>query len=327
MSKMRTLSEQAETLHSAPKDAEVSQDPRLVTNKIDRTRLQAMTQLARRPGQTKTDQNSLDLPNEEREILSFFANEMLGVHDELIKRTRALEEANHRLQEIDQLKTRLVGDVAHELRGPLASMLIKLDLLERGKPENQARYVQEIRQQVHRLSDMIENILDLSRIYMSNPAERFSDISINELVSSVIEQFAPNARSAGLVLEWKPGTFIPATRGEREQLERVFSNLIDNAIKYTPQGSVIVASGWDSESRRIYVDIQDTGLGIAPEDLPQLFSRFHRGRRVEDAAIPGTGLGLAIVKEIVNLHGGEIQVQTELNKGSCFRILLGAPTS
>ncbi|MCA9908551.1 MAG: HAMP domain-containing histidine kinase, partial [Anaerolineae bacterium] len=271
-----------------------------MTNKIDRTRLQAMTLLARQSRQTGIDQDNPGLPSEEKEILSFFATEMLGVHDELIKRTRALEEANHRLQEIDQLKTRLVGDVAHELRGPLASMLIKLDLIEQGKPENQGRYVSEIRQQVHRLSDMIENILDLSRIYMSNPAERFSDISINELVSGVVEQYAPRARSAGLVLEWNPGSFMPATRGEREQLERVFSNLIDNAIKYTPQGSVIVASGWDAESRRVYVDIQDTGLGIAPEDLPQLFSRFHRGRRVEDTTIPGTGLGLAIVKEIVD---------------------------
>ncbi|MBE0689907.1 MAG: two-component sensor histidine kinase, partial [Anaerolineae bacterium] len=92
--------------------------------------------------------------------------------------------------------------------------------------------------------------------------------------------------------------------------------------KYTPQGTVTVSSGWDTESCRVYVDVQDTGLGIAPQDLPVLFSRFHRGRQAEAANIPGTGLGLAIVKEIVDLHGGEIQVQTELNEGSCFRTLL-----
>ncbi|MCC6614557.1 MAG: HAMP domain-containing histidine kinase [Anaerolineae bacterium] len=262
-----------------------------------------------------------ELSKEAQEILYFFTSEMLSAHDELLKRSRALEEANHRLQEIDQLKTRLVGDVAHELRSPLASMMIKLDLIERGNPDSRARHVEDMRRQVRRLSTMIENILDLTRIYMSNPAERFTDIDLNELVEGVVEQHRPSAQTAGLTLIWKPEPQLPQVRGEREHLERAFANLVNNAIKYTPQGTVIVASGWDAETCRVYVDVQDTGLGIEPRDLPMLFSRFHRGRQAEAANIPGTGLGLAIVKEIVDLHSGEVQVQTKLNEGSRFRTL------
>jgi len=316
-----------QTAESPACASDTADTPKLVTTKLNPEVLRSIEASSKRTSQIPAIPGGEELSKEAQDILYFFTSEMLSAHDELLKRSRALEEANHRLKEIDQLKTRLVGDVAHELRSPLASMMIKLDLIERGNAEARPRHVEDMRQQVRRLSTMIENILDLTRIYMSNPAEKFTDIDLNELVAGVVEEYRAEAQSAGLALIWKPEMHLPLVRGEREHLERVFDNLINNAIKYTPQGTVTISSGWDGETCRVYVDVQDTGLGIAPRELPILFSRFHRGRQAEIANIPGTGLGLAIVKEIVNLHDGEIQVQTELNEGSRFRTLFTPITS
>jgi two-component system phosphate regulon sensor histidine kinase PhoR len=255
-------------------------------------------------------------------VLEFFTAEMMAAHDELVKRTRKLEEANHRLQELDQLKTRLVGDVAHELRAPLASILLKIDLVERDKPENQERHLNDVRRQVRRLGHMIENILDLTRIYMTNPIERFLDVDVNVLISTVVKAHHQEALAANLSLVWKPGSNLPPVYGELEQLERAFTNLTGNAIKYTLAGTVTVMTRWDGDRNRVVVEIADTGIGIAPEDVPRLFSRFHRGRLAEAANITGTGLGLAIVKEIIEIHNGTIEVESEAGVGTRFRVLL-----
>jgi signal transduction histidine kinase len=261
-------------------------------------------------------------PVEAQEVFDFFTREMMAVHDELVKRTRALEVANHRLEEIDALKTRLLGDLAHDLRAPLASILLKLDLIERGKPENQERYLNDIRGQVRRLGHMMESMLDLTRIYMSNPVQHFADLDLNQLVQGVFDGHREQARLSRLDYAFVATPALPVVRGEREQLERVFENIIGNALKYTLAGSVQVTTGASADGRWVWCAVQDTGIGIAAEDVPTLFDRFRRGRVATEAKIQGTGLGLAIAKEIVELHGGHITVETAVGSGSTFRVTL-----
>ncbi len=259
---------------------------------------------------------------EMQQVLTFFTTEMMSAHEELLKRARALEEANHRLEEIGELKTRLLGDVAHELRTPLTGMMLKLDLIERGKPENQARYVEDVRVQVRRLGQMIENILDMTRIYMTNPAERFVEVDLHALIGETVERKGILARQKDLTVNYLPLPYVPKVRGERDQLERVLENVLGNAIKYTLRGTIDIVLQHDALRSQVCVAVRDTGIGIAPEDLPQLFNRFHRGKLASEAGIDGSGLGLAIVKDILDVHGGHIEVESTPGQGSTFRVWL-----
>jgi signal transduction histidine kinase len=115
---------------------------------------------------------------------------------------------------------------------------------------------------------------------------------------------------------------LPGVRGEREQLERVFVNVIGNAIKYTPKGSIDIQLTHDLARRLVCVSVRDSGIGIAADDIPNLFNRFQRGKLAAQAGIDGSGLGLAIVKDIVDVHGGRIEVESAPGKGSTFKVYL-----
>ena len=131
----------------------------------------------------------------------------------------------------------------------------------------------------------------------------------------------PGAGAAGLRLRFEPAA-LPRVSGEVNQLGQMATNLVANAIAYTPSGSVRVSTRTDAERGQVCLQVQDTGMGIDPEDVPHLFERFYRGRRATQSDIPGTGLGLAIVKEIVDLHGGRIEVESAPDEGSTFRVWL-----
>jgi signal transduction histidine kinase len=258
------------------------------------------------------------------QVIDFFAAEMFTLQEELLKRSHELEDANRRLEELSQAKSRMMGDLAHELRAPLASLLLKLDLMERGKAENQGRYIGEMRQQVRRLTEMIENVLDLSRVETTNVHERFDEVDLHALVRASLKthEDAARAKNLELRLHVHQADQARAIRGEGDEITRVLDNLLGNAIKYTLSGGVVVLVHWEQAAGRVGVSVRDTGLGIAEEDIPYLYDRFRRGRIAEAANIEGSGLGLAIVKEIVTRHNGTIEVESEPGVGSCFRVWL-----
>jgi signal transduction histidine kinase len=119
---------------------------------------------------------------------------------------------------------------------------------------------------------------------------------------------------------------MPEVRGHMTDLFRAISNLVVNAVNYTQAGEVRVMTHHDPNAATVIVEVTDTGIGIAPEDMPYLFERFYRGRSVGSSSIPGTGLGLALVKEIVEKHQGRIEVKSVLGEGSTFRIVLPTKT-
>jgi signal transduction histidine kinase len=125
-----------------------------------------------------------------------------------------------------------------------------------------------------------------------------------------------------LALIFEPGADLPSVCIARDQLVRVAQNLVANAINYTPAGHVRVSTHLAEERGQVCLRVQDTGIGIEPEELPRLFERFYRSPRAVESGVAGTGLGLAIVKEIVDLHGGEIEVESRVGEGSTFRVWL-----
>lgn len=226
-----------------------------------------------------------------------------------------------RNKQLDRLKDRLIFDVSHELRTPVTNLNLYIELLENGRPEKRADYLSVLKSESSRLIELIESTLDLSRLDMWKSKKiKFSAVDFNFLTEQVVDAHTPLAESTGLALEFYPGRDIPPIRGEPNQLARLITNLVSNSIRYTLEGRINVYTF--REGDLVCLKVQDTGIGIEPEDLPHLFDRFYRGRQVSQSKITGTGLGLAIVKEIVEIHEGEIDVKSHVGEGSVFYVRL-----
>jgi signal transduction histidine kinase len=226
-----------------------------------------------------------------------------------------------RLKELDRLKDIFISDVSHELRTPITTIGLFTELLKSAPSEHQQRYLEVIREQSELLTKLVEDILDLSRLTASKsrPVE-LADVDLNLLVDQVVSAQKLIADAAGLSLVFEPDLELPRIQAEQNQIARLINNLITNAIHYTQSGEVRVKT--TKRDMKVGLSVQDTGIGIETGDLPHLFERFYRGQNVRQSGIHGTGLGLAIVKEIVDFHGGEIEVQSESGKGSKFQVWL-----
>jgi two-component system phosphate regulon sensor histidine kinase PhoR len=224
-------------------------------------------------------------------------------------------------KELDRMKDVFVSDVSHELRTPTTNISLYLELLEYAPQGKRDEYLNILKEQAHQLRKLVEDILDLSRLTMGRHKKvEFTAVDLNSITNQVITAHVPLAEASGLSLDFEPCTELPLVRGEENQLARLITNLISNALRYTMQGGVKVHTSFFDHQVCLWV--QDTGMGIDPEDLPHLFERFYRGRRVRQTRIHGTGLGLAIVKEIVDLHEGNIEIQSKVNDGSSICVQL-----
>ena len=235
-------------------------------------------------------------------------------------RTQELAQANERLQELDHMKSRFIHDVSHELRTPISNLGLYLHLLAEGAPEKRAHYVSVLQKQVLRLSQLVEDVLQISRLDRDREMA-FDWVNLPEMADRVARQFEEkNVVDAPLRVK------IDATPinvwGSANLLAEMLGHLINNAIAYTPQGEIHVHAGYDAGRQQAFIRVADTGMGIPPEDMPHLFQRFYRGRRASQSHIRGSGLGLAIAKEIVDRHQGNIEVDSHVDTGSTFTVWL-----
>ena len=237
-------------------------------------------------------------------------------------RTLELQMANQRLQELDRLKSKFVSDVSHELRTPVTNLGMYLYLLKRAPAEKQTGYLEILEEQADRLKSMVEGILDLSRLELARQQLRLGPVDLNAVAAQAVIAHQPRALESGLTLTFTPHPANPLVISEANALTQVVNNLVTNAINYTREGGITVAIDLDRAAGRAGLIVRDTGLGITPEDREHIFDRFYRGEQAVQQAIPGTGLGLGIVKEIVDLHGGRIEVESESGKGSVFTVWL-----
>lgn len=245
---------------------------------------------------------------------------METLEQRVIERTSELADANERLKELDKLKSKFVADVSHELRTPIANLMLYLDLIEQGDPQRQERYLSVLRHQAQRLTNLIEDTLNLSRIELGKDKVSFHAFDLNQVVDVVSTAHLPSVEAANLNLSVQLAAKLPKLYGERNQLSQVVANLLANAINYTPEGEIRISTDWHADVSEVWLVVADSGLGIPPEDISHLFDRFYRGKSVSQSTIPGTGLGLAIVKEIVDLHAGKIIVESEVDVGTTFTV-------
>jgi signal transduction histidine kinase len=224
---------------------------------------------------------------------------------------------------VDQLKSDMVSTVSHELKTPLTSVQMAIHLLleETVGPLNfkQTELLLAARQDADRLLAIVNDLLDLTRIEQGRLKLDFHATAPAELVRDAVDRWEPKARDAGLELKASVAFGLPPVGVDQERIEHVFDNLVTNAIAHTPRGGHIQL-GAELARDQIRFSVRDSGEGIPPEHLPRIFERFYR---VPGSRAPqGAGLGLAITREIVQAHGGQIDVASEAGKGSTFSFYL-----
>jgi signal transduction histidine kinase len=234
------------------------------------------------------------------------------------------EAFNHMAGRVENTVTtlrRFVADAAHEIHTPITALHANLELAAtETNPAQQLAFIHYAQEQLKRLETMTSSLLDLSRIEAGEAVAERTSLDLVDLVSEVSELYASKAEQTGLTFQFDtPAETIIASVNEA-QMRRVIGNLLDNAIKFTPENG-IVRVGLRREGKIVRLWVQDTGIGIPAEDLPHLFSRFRRGRNA--AAYPGNGLGLAIIKAIVEGHGGQVTVESSTS-GTQFLLQLPA---
>lgn len=248
-----------------------------------------------------------------------------------------LEERAVKFQEIDNLKSDFVSSVSHELRTPLTTIKALTRLLMRGEltEEKRREYLETISVECDRQIDLVLNLLDLSRIEGGVFRITFERVEPSEVIESCVKSEMTAAEKRRHRLRVEPFAGVPPVCADPKALRRVVSNLIENSIKYTPDGGLItVSAARDAEDENfVRISVTDNGRGIPPEDLPVLFDKFHRGKPVQansttdedfldDADVSGVGLGLYLGKNVIERMGGRIRVKTEVGRGSRFDLLL-----
>jgi len=227
----------------------------------------------------------------------------------------------------EQVRRDFVANVSHELRTPLASIKSVIETLEGGALEDEAAardFLSLADGEVDRLVQMVEELLELSRIESGELPLAREPVEMASVVADAVDRLRSQAKKQGLSLTVDVAAALPPIMGDGERLQRAVVNLLHNAVKFTPAGgSVHVWAGLAEGA--VTVKVSDTGVGIAPEDLPRVFERFYKSDRARGSG--GTGLGLAVVKHIVEAHGGTVSVENELGRGSTFSFAIPVPSS
>ncbi|MCP4543472.1 MAG: response regulator [Chloroflexi bacterium] len=230
--------------------------------------------------------------------------------------------------EADRAKSEFVSNVSHELRTPMTAIKGYTDLLHAGAVgpvnDDQERFLSIIRNNADRLTALINDLLDISRVETGRVRFEPRPLQIGDVIADVVNALAVPADDKQQTLTYEVVGGLPDVIGDRDRLNQVITNLVGNAIFYTPDGGKIEVRAYPVEGA-VRVDIRDTGIGIAPNDLGHIFERFYRADDPVVQEATGTGLGLSIAKMFVEMHGGRVWVESELGKGSTFTVLLPVP--
>jgi signal transduction histidine kinase len=229
------------------------------------------------------------------------------------------------LKEIDKIKSQFVSMVAHELRAPLAAIEGWLEVVLSGEAgedaEQNTKWLQRAKERAHTLLVLVNDLLIINRMESGKVAQKIETIHVPDLVFPMIDLFQGEADQKHVSIEVSFQDPLPPIQADKSDLEKVITNLLNNAIKYNSFNGFIRITG-NTEGPYFCLRIQDHGIGISSADMPYIFNDFYRADNTATKKIPGTGLGLTIVKKIIDSHLGRIEVESEPGKGSTFTVLL-----
>ena len=237
---------------------------------------------------------------------------------------KAINTMCFRLQEVDEIKSGFFSHMSHELRTPLTSIKEGTTLLIEGfggaVSEKQQHILNIIVQESNRMIDLVNSLLDLSKMEAGMLEYQFAPTDISTLVKQTLESLAPLAEAKNISIDNRISIQQPV-KVDQEMMMQVFRNIVGNAIKFTPEKGNITL---DAEVRKSFVEItiHDTGIGIAKEDIKRIFHKFQQIIPLKGKKVKGTGLGLATVKQIIIAHGGKVWATSQVGQGSTFYITL-----
>ncbi len=261
--------------------------------------------------ENKVEQRTLELEN---------ANELLQ-----IKQVQ-LEKMNMLLKEDSQYKSDFLAIISHELRTPLTSIIAFTEILlnqEQFAAKPEAQIINEINENSQVLLDMINNILDMARLEAGKNPLVLETVDLIDVINNVESVIRPLAQRKEITFSARGELDVPLILGDYEKVRRIIENLAGNAVKFTPKGGhVTILATLGEDRQHVRIKVQDDGIGISQESQAYIFEKFVQVDSSSSRQYNGSGLGLALVKELTELHGGTLAVESELNKGSIFTVLL-----
>lgn len=238
--------------------------------------------------------------------------------DEIARLGETFDEMAESVEKDRELERRLTTDVAHELRTPLMAIQSTVEAMVDGVFEADAEHLEIVNSEVQRLSRLVDSLLKLSRLEnRANPMKE-EIVDVGTLISGIVTTHDAFVSDSGLSLEYFADNDV-IVRGDADMIRQATANLISNAVRYTPEGGHITVRVKRGDLMAS-IAVQDTGIGLSPEECKMVFSRFWRADAGRNRESGGLGIGLAVVKEIVDRHGGWVQVEGRVNEGACFTI-------
>jgi signal transduction histidine kinase len=252
-------------------------------------------------------------------------DQLESVIQQLAEANRELNDANEKLRELSDMKEEFLALTTHDLRSPLAVINGVISFFASGRlgelsPE-QKNMVAMMERNTHSLIELVNDLLDASKLESGAMRLDFAPVDLSALIQEVQETMEPLAKEKGIEVEKHLDAELPPVKADRPKLRRIFVNLLSNALKFTPNGGHVHLKA-EQGGEHVLIAIQDTGMGIAQEDVGRLFDKYEQVRNRAKREEKGTGLGLYITKQLVELHGGQIQVQSEMLHGSTFSFML-----
>jgi signal transduction histidine kinase len=260
----------------------------------------------------------------ERRLLAAETRRLQSIEKQAAELKRTKEE----MERLNEFKSEFIWTVAHELRSPVGGAQSLLRTLMRGLAgelsDNQRHILGRVESRLDELLELINDLLTLATAQTIGQDEPLVAVPLQAVLQKVLERISPLANNKQVDLAYEAPPYDLSVWGTQDGLNKVFSNLIGNAVKYTPSdGSVLVLVANNAvESEKIEITITDTGIGIPAEDLPHIWDDFYRASNAKTAEIQGTGLGLSIVKDLVERFAGNIEVQSQAGQGATFTIRL-----
>jgi signal transduction histidine kinase/CheY-like chemotaxis protein len=239
-----------------------------------------------------------------------------------------LERANEELRKIDEIKSEFVSVASHELRTPLAAIKSAVQLILKGKTgeinESQEKFLSMADRNINRLTNILNNFLDLSRIESGKIWMNFEEIDLKGPIEFTLSLLKTKANEKSIQLKIDFPSELPSVYADRERLEQILTNLIGNAIKFTPENGEISVSAKPlrREKNMVAISVRDSGIGIPEEQLNKVFDKFYQVEDSLQRSVSGTGLGLAITKGLIEASHGKVWVESEVGKGSTFTFTL-----
>lgn len=243
--------------------------------------------------------------------------------DELGELARSLNYMASELERIDSMRRAFVADASHELRTPVANLAVAVEALKAVIPATSqaAAIVGDVEREVHRLRALVENLLDLSLVESGKVHLNLVPLAPSEVVQRAAQPFLLRAEQAGIMLRTEIPPQLSRARADTDRTIQVLTNLLDNALKFTPRGGTITVSAYERRGH-VLISVADTGPGIPEAELPHIFDRFYKVDKARAGGGRGAGLGLAIAKRLMEAQGGIIMVESKEDRGARFVIAL-----